>query len=101
MSPQLTNIEVTPAAAQMIQQLQERAAARGETIETLLRPLVEAEQAKPPDLPARPTATRPFYESATPEEWSKAFLEWANSLDYDSPGLTLEDVSRESIYEDR
>lgn len=101
MTPQLTTIEVTPAAAQMIQALQERAAAQGETIETLLRPLVEDEQAKMPDTPAPPTEPRPFYETATPEEWVKAFRAWADSLDYDAPGLTIEDVSRETIYEDR
>lgn len=96
--PQLTTIEVTPAAAQMIQQLQERAAAQGKTIEALLKPLVEDEPAQPPHTPTEP---RPFNETATPQERMKAFLEWANSLDYDAPGLTIEDVSRETIYEDR
>ena len=43
---------------------------------------------------------RPLYETATPEELAQAFLAWAYSHDRNSPGLTLEDVSRESIYED-
>lgn len=44
---------------------------------------------------------RPFYETASTEEWLKAFNEWAASHDRNIPGLSLEDVSRESIYEDR
>jgi len=44
---------------------------------------------------------QPFYETATPEEWIKAFREWAESHDPNIPPLSLADVSRESIYEDR
>jgi hypothetical protein len=47
------------------------------------------------------TEERPLYETATPEEWAKAFSDWANSHDATIPPLTLEDISRESIYEDR
>lgn len=46
-------------------------------------------------------AEQPLYETATPEELAQAFLAWAHSHDRNSQGLTLEDVSRESIYEDR
>jgi hypothetical protein len=101
MTPQLTTIEVTPAAAQMIQQLQERAAAQGKTIEALLRPLVEnGESIKNGESAEQPEA-HPFYETATPEEWVREFLSWANDPSRCTPGLTHEDVSRESIYEDR
>ena len=41
---------------------------------------------------------RPLYETATPKELAAAIVEWAESHDQNSPGLTLEDVSRESIY---
>lgn len=44
---------------------------------------------------------RPLYETATPEELAQAFLAWAHGHSNNSPGLTLEDVSRETIYEDR
>lgn len=44
---------------------------------------------------------RPLYETATPEEWAQAFSDWARSHDATIPPLTLEDISRESIYEDR
>lgn len=99
--PQLTTIEVDQSTAVLIQTLKERAHAQGVTIDALLRPLVEDEQPAENGAMAGRIDGRPFYETATPEEWSNAFLEWANSLDYDAPGLTLEDVSRESIYEDR
>lgn len=41
---------------------------------------------------------RPLYETATPQELAEAIREWAESHEHNSPGLTLEDVSRESIY---
>jgi hypothetical protein len=43
---------------------------------------------------------RPFYETATPEEWVAAFTNWAESHGSNTPGLTREDVSRERMYED-
>ena len=101
MTPQLVTIEVEPTTALLIQTLQERARAQGVTVDALLRPLVEDGEPVTNGAPAAPTEERPFYETATPEEWVKAFRAWADSLDYDTPGLTLEDVSRESIYEDR
>ncbi len=44
---------------------------------------------------------RPFYETATTEEWVREFTKWADSHDLNTPALPLEAVSRESIYEDR
>ncbi|GFE72149.1 hypothetical protein [Chroococcus sp. FPU101] len=45
---------------------------------------------------------RPFYETATPEEWAKAFMEWAEShRGMNMPHLSDEDISRESIYGER
>jgi len=44
---------------------------------------------------------RPFYETATAEEWVREFTKWADSHDPNAPALPLEAVSRESIYEDR
>ncbi|CAN5531426.1 hypothetical protein BH10ACI3_BH10ACI3_27540 [soil metagenome] len=41
---------------------------------------------------------RPLYETATPQELAAAITAWAESHDQNSPGLGLEDVSRESIY---
>jgi plasmid stability protein len=42
--------------------------------------------------------TRPFYETATAEEWIAAWHEWANSHDLNGPVLL--DDRREIIYED-
>ena len=38
-----------------------------------------------------------LYKTATPEEWVRAFREWAMS----HPALPMADDSRESIYQDR
>jgi hypothetical protein len=43
---------------------------------------------------------RPFYETATPEEWSHALREWSNSHDLNTPLLSDEAVSRRGIYEE-
>jgi hypothetical protein len=45
---------------------------------------------------------RPFYETATPQEWVKAFHEWVEShRDLNLPPLSDEAISRESIYGER
>lgn len=45
---------------------------------------------------------RPFYETATPQEWVSAFSEWVEShRDLNLPLLSDEDISRESIYGER
>jgi hypothetical protein len=44
---------------------------------------------------------RLFYETATPEEWAKAFREWAESHPRYQPFLSDEAISRESIYGER
>ena len=46
----------------------------------------------------RTSDERPLYETATPQELAAAITAWAESHDQNSPGLTLDDVSRESIY---
>lgn len=45
-----------------------------------------------------PSLPRPFYETATAEEWNRALQEWADS--HDPHGPVLQDDSREAIYED-
>jgi hypothetical protein len=44
---------------------------------------------------------RPFYATATPEEWERAFREWAASHDATTPPIPLEALRRENMYEDR
>jgi len=41
---------------------------------------------------------RPFYETATPEEWVREFTKWADSHDPNMPALPIKAVSQESIY---
>ena len=93
MSHQMTTVEVDQDAAQLLQALQEKADAQGVTLGALLRPLVENGVA--------PKEERPLYETASPQELAQAYLDWANSHDPNIPPLSLEDMSRERIYEDR
>ena len=44
---------------------------------------------------------RPFYETATPQEWADALQEWAASHDAATPLLSDAAIDRESIYEGR
>ena len=44
---------------------------------------------------------RPFYETATPEEKAQAFREWAESHSQNTPILSDEAISRETIYGER
>lgn len=47
-------------------------------------------------------AGRPFHETATPAQWTEAFLSWARGCPRSgAPPLSDEDVSRESIYAER
>jgi hypothetical protein len=44
---------------------------------------------------------KPFYETATAEEWSRAWAAWAESHPADTPLLSDEAISRDAIYEGR
>jgi hypothetical protein len=43
---------------------------------------------------------KPFYETATAEEWIAALREWSESHSRDTPLLSDEAVSRRGIYEE-
>jgi hypothetical protein len=90
MEPQTVTIEVAPQVAQIIRALEQKAAAQGVSLDSLLLHLIPSEE----------SGARPFYETATPEEWVAAFTNWAESHGPNTPGLTREDVSRERMYED-
>lgn len=54
------------------------------------------------DIASATLRERPFYETATPEEWSKAFMEWAEShRGKNHSSLSDQAISRESIYGER
>jgi uncharacterized membrane-anchored protein len=58
-------------------------------LDAMLKRLIEPQQ-------------RPFYETATPTEWSIAFQEWVDAhRTLNIPILSEEAISRESIYGDR
>ena len=84
------NVKLVESLAQIVQSLtpEERA-------------LLEEKLQANPNEPSQAGQNRSFYETASPEEWAKAFREWAESHPRNSPRLSDEAVSRESIYGDR
>ncbi|MDY7022496.1 MAG: hypothetical protein SWJ54_14270 [Cyanobacteriota bacterium] len=84
------NIKLVESLVQVVQSLttEER---------LLLEEKLKANQNKPSEQSQEP----PFYETATPEEWAKAFREWAESHPRNSSSLSDEAISRESIYGER
>ena len=87
---QTTTIEVDQDSARIIQSLKERAAAEGVPLDALLRRLA--------DSAVNEATAKPFYETATREEWLQAFNEWVKSHNPNTP-VIIED-SREAIYGD-
>jgi hypothetical protein len=67
-----------------------QAASKGVSVESFLASVIES------NLPSEDPD--PFYKRASPEEWSRAFREWAES--HDSIQTDVDD-SRDSIYEGR
>ncbi|HAA31829.1 MAG TPA: hypothetical protein DCE56_34185 [Cyanobacteria bacterium UBA8553] len=57
-------------------------------LDALLEQLVQSQQ------------ERPFYETATTEEWLVAFRAWASGHERNTPLLSDYAVSRESMYDD-
>lgn len=89
MSVQMTTIEIDQSAAAILQTLKAEAEAQGKTLAALLTPLLPS-NGEP--------EVRPFYETATTEEWLKEFNEWVESHDPNTPVIL--DDSREAIYGD-
>lgn len=51
------------------------------------------------DVESRPSAERPFYETATPEQRAEAFRQWANEERPPAPALPDEALRRENMYD--
>ena len=70
---------------------------RGLSPEQMLLGLVEAQ------LPREESAAnvKPFYETASTDEWSAALDRWAERLPSDAPPIPDEALRRENLYEDR
>ena len=88
MTTPTVTIEVAPHLASILRKLQQRADAEGVSLDELLLPLVSSKSND---------TERPFYETATPEEWIAELNAWAASHDPNTPVL---DDSREDIYDD-
>ncbi len=84
---QKTTIEVDRDSALIIQLLKERAAAQGSSLDAILRHLTYEV--------LNGSTEKPFYETATREEWLKAFNEWVDSHDPNTPVIL--DDSREAM----
>jgi len=89
MSVQMTTIEVDQSTAAILQTLKAEAETQGKTLAALLSPLLPSNGKQ---------EERPFYETATTEEWLKEFNAWVESHDPNTPVIL--DDSRGAIYGD-
>jgi hypothetical protein len=80
-------------APELEHRLREAAERRGQEVGEFVTDLIEQ------SLPAIPPAGQSLWHSLTPEEWARAFDEWAHSNPSNAPPLSDEAISRESIYE--
>lgn len=82
---------------------QEQGTAPVEVLRTLIRQHLPSLRENPGAMLLRPEPGEgdAFYQTATPEEWSRAWRAWAASHEPQSPGLSNEAISRDSIYEGR
>jgi hypothetical protein len=78
---------------EVLARLAAQARERGETVNEFLRHIPDEMEAV-----AAEKDDRPFYEAATPEEWSRELRAWAASHPVSA---VIADDSRESIYEGR
>lgn len=91
MNSQTITIEVDQSAAAILQALMAKAEAQGVSLTSLLQPLAEE--------PSN-AGEKTFYER-TPAERAQAFLKWAASHHINTPPLSDEAISRDSIYGER
>lgn len=80
-------------APELERRLREAADREGEEASEYVIRLIEQH------LPSGVTASPSLWETLSPEEWSRAFHEWAHRHTSAAPPLSDEAISRESIYE--
>ena len=79
-------------APEVEHRLREEAARRGQEADEYISDLLsELLQVQP----------RPFYETASPEEWVRAFREWAAGHKGTGSAIPDEALRRENMYDDR
>lgn len=101
MSVQMTTIEVDQSTAAILQTLKAEAEAKGKTLAAFLLPLLQTNGKHSTDeatISGEENEERPFYETATPEEWIRELNAWAASHDPNTPVIL--DDSRAVIYGD-
>jgi hypothetical protein len=87
--------ELTPELAK---EILAAAATRGVSVEEFLESVANQQQDDSSSSPQGVTDDDHFQRTATPEEWSRALREWADSHSREAPPLSDYAVSRESIY---
>lgn len=90
-------MSLTIQAPEIERRVRHLAKSRGLSPEEMLLGLVEAQL---PREESEPQA-RPFYETATTEEWAAALDRWAARFPSDAPLIPDEALRRENLYEDR
>lgn len=101
MNVQMTTIEVDQSTAAILQTLKAEAELQGKPLAALLSPLLPTNGKHSTDEAAmfsEQKDERPFYETATPEEWIRELNAWAASHDPNTPVIL--DDSRAAIYGD-
>ncbi|MDQ3815252.1 MAG: hypothetical protein M3347_15125 [Armatimonadota bacterium] len=92
-------IELTPAEEA---QLQQQASGRGLTVSEYMHHLLMAQLGtSSSNGAAQPERKLPFAATATPEEWIRAFNQWADSHQDIQANIPDEALRRENIYDDR
>ena len=86
-------LQLTP---ELEEQVREQAAQQGREAEAYALSLLQGALTQSSE-----ARTRPFYETATQEEWEREFRAWAGSHTYNTaPIVPLEALRRENLYED-
>jgi hypothetical protein len=91
----MTTIQISVEAAEALKMIQAEADARQVPLDVYLRTLAERANGTPEQEAEPAPEEKPFYETASPEEWIKALREWTNRKCAITPAAP--DESREAV----